>query len=314
MILTVTPNPALDITWHASSVQPGETHRVPAGVARAGGKGLNVARVLHAQGVSTVAMTQLGGAVGAEFAAELSASGIPNIVRDAAGGTRRSIAIVDESAGSVSVFNEFGAELSGADAIGFWNAVQHEAQRADVVTICGSMPPGDSTAMLGDVVRGLIAHGNAVLVDTSGAVMLDVARAGATVLKPNRDELHDATGESDPVAGAKHLLELGATAVVASLGEEGLFIVHRDGRGVQARFNRVVHGNATGAGDAVSAAIAVSLASDPALAAMDALEQLAKRAAAWGAAAVASPLAGDIDLTIAASTDDVQISQLKESR
>ena len=48
MILTLTPNPAVDITWHVDQLTPGTTHRVPPAVARAGGKGLNVARVLHA--------------------------------------------------------------------------------------------------------------------------------------------------------------------------------------------------------------------------------------------------------------------------
>ena len=47
MILTVTPNPAIDLTWHVDRLTPGATHRVPTGASRAGGKGLNAARVLH---------------------------------------------------------------------------------------------------------------------------------------------------------------------------------------------------------------------------------------------------------------------------
>ena len=41
MIVTVTPNPALDLTWHVDRLETGETHRADAGVSRAGGKGLN---------------------------------------------------------------------------------------------------------------------------------------------------------------------------------------------------------------------------------------------------------------------------------
>ncbi len=50
MILTVTPNPALDLTWRVERLVEGGTHRADAGAARAGGKGLNVARVAHAEG------------------------------------------------------------------------------------------------------------------------------------------------------------------------------------------------------------------------------------------------------------------------
>ena len=77
MILTVTPNPALDLTWHVDRLVPG---RDPPGARRArpapGGKGMNVARVLHGQGHEVLALATVGGATGAEFASELEASGI----------------------------------------------------------------------------------------------------------------------------------------------------------------------------------------------------------------------------------------------
>ena len=56
MILTVTPNPALDLTWHVDRLIEGGTHRADAGAARAGGKALNVARVAHAQGAAVLAV------------------------------------------------------------------------------------------------------------------------------------------------------------------------------------------------------------------------------------------------------------------
>ena len=58
MILTVTPNPALDLTWHVDRLTVGGTHRADAGAARAGGKGLNVARVAHAQGAAVLARSR----------------------------------------------------------------------------------------------------------------------------------------------------------------------------------------------------------------------------------------------------------------
>ncbi len=100
-----------------------------------------------------------------------------------------------------------------------------------------------------------------VVVDTSGAGLLAAARAGAHALKPNREELAEATGLADPLDGARALLDLGARLVVVSLGADGLLAIGRHGAPVvRADCPGSLHGNATGAGDAAVAAIAVSLA------------------------------------------------------
>ena len=67
MILTVTLNPAVDMTITVDAVHLGETHRVDTARFRAGGKGLNVARVAHAQGEAVLALAPSGGASGAEM-------------------------------------------------------------------------------------------------------------------------------------------------------------------------------------------------------------------------------------------------------
>lgn len=71
MILTVTANPALDVTYRVGTLVPHGTHRVSAVAERAGGKGLNVARVLHTLGVPVLATGLLGGATGTRVQALL---------------------------------------------------------------------------------------------------------------------------------------------------------------------------------------------------------------------------------------------------
>ncbi len=56
VILTVTPNPAVDVTYHLDELRPGTVHRVDDVVSRAGGKGINVARVLQQLGVASEAV------------------------------------------------------------------------------------------------------------------------------------------------------------------------------------------------------------------------------------------------------------------
>ena len=307
MILTVTPNPALDLTWHVDRLVPGATHRVAAGAARAGGKGINVARVLHGQGHEVLALATVGGATGDEFARELAASGIRHRLLPVAGATRRSVAIVDEANGEASVLNEHGTGVTRAESATLVATAAALGRTAGAVAICGSLPPGFEPDDLAALVTELGAAGVPVIVDTSGPGLVAAARAGASALKPNREELAAATGHENPADGARALLELGARLVVVTLGADGLMVVSRADAagGIRARLPRVLHGNATGAGDAAVAAIAAALADEPERApeheldaptpaGAEARTRLARRAAAWSASAVLMPLAGSL--------------------
>jgi 1-phosphofructokinase family hexose kinase len=242
MIVTVTANPALDLTWHVASLTLGGVHRADAGRARAGGKGLNVARIAHAQGAAVVAVTTTGGEAGVEFAAELEASGVPHLLVRVAASTRRSIALVDEAEGDTTIVNEHGvaptagewAALKNAVAAVLSDAAAGGVQRADagapgVLVISGSFPPGTPDDLLPALIGIGRDAGATVIADTSGPALLVAADAGASVLKPNEHELRDATGLDDPVDGARELLRRGAELVLLSLGKNGMLAVSAAG-------------------------------------------------------------------------------------
>jgi 1-phosphofructokinase family hexose kinase len=312
VILTVTPNPALDLTWRVDGLTPGATHRVPAGAARAGGKGVNVARILHTEGHPVIALTTAGGTTGAEFEAELTASGVAHRLIPVGAATRRSVAVVDAASGETSILNEIGAPLRPEDAAALVETAARLGRTARAVAVCGSLPPGIGDDDLGRMVGDLVGAGIPVVADTSGTALLAAARAGAHALKPNRDELESATGHTDPVTGAATLIALGARLVVVSLGAEGLVVVDRDRPPVHARLPRPLHGNATGAGDAAVAAIAIALAGARTVESVD-LDLLARRATAWSASAVLMPLAGELSPDHAALEDEVAVSRMEEA-
>ncbi|WP_288968876.1 1-phosphofructokinase family hexose kinase [uncultured Microbacterium sp.] len=288
MILTVTPNPALDLTWRVERLVEGGTHRADAGAARAGGKGLNVARVAHAEGAEVLAVTTLGGRVGEEFAAELIASGVPHALVPVAAETRRSIAVVDETLGDTTIINERGANPTDVEWAAVLAEVVERLSGARVLVVSGSVPPGAPESLIPMLIAVGKDAGVPVIVDTSGPALLRAADAGATVLKPNAAELVEATGVADPVEGARSLIARGTELVLLSLGAEGMLAVTATAL-VHARLDEPLAGNPTGAGDAGVAACAVLYADgvrDP--------EQILRRATAWSAAAVLTPLAGDI--------------------
>lgn len=288
MILTVTPNPALDLTWRVERLVEGGTHRADAGAARAGGKGLNVARVAHAEGAEVLAVTTVGGRVGEEFAAELIASGVPHALVPVAAETRRSIAVVDETLGDTTIINERGVNPTDVEWAAVLAEVVERLSGARVLVVSGSVPPGAPESLIPMLIAVGKDAGVPVIVDTSGPALLRAADAGATVLKPNAAELVEATGVADPVEGARSLIARGTELVLLSLGAEGMLAVTATAL-VHARLDEPLAGNPTGAGDAGVAACAVLYADgvrDP--------EQILRRATAWSAAAVLTPLAGDI--------------------
>ena len=313
MILTVTPNPALDLTWRVARLTPGATHRVPTGSARAGGKGLNVARVLHGEGHDVLALAATGGRAGAEFERELETSGIPHRLLHVEAATRRSVAVVDEQRGETSVLNELGSPLADAEVRDLIDTAARLAREAHAVSVSGSLPPGLDEDEFERLVGDLVATGVPVVVDTSGPALLAAARAGAHALKPNLEELEAATGHADPIEGAHALLALGAALVVVSLGEEGLIVARPHESPVRARLPRVLHGNATGAGDAAVAAIALELAQAGSDAASLSLAGLARRATAWSASAVLMPLAGELSAETGALADEVAVTPIEKT-
>ncbi|MGX5697961.1 1-phosphofructokinase family hexose kinase [Agromyces soli] len=254
MIVTVTPNPALDLTWHTERAVPGGTHRVDAALVRAGGKGLNVARVAHAQGAEVLAVTTAGGAVGGELAAELAMSGVPHRLVPVTAETRRSAAIVDESLGDTMIFNERGVAPTPAEWASFERAVREALDRARVVVVSGSLPPGADPGLVRALVETARSRGIRSIVDVSGPALLAAADAGADLVKPNRSELAEATGFDDPVAGARALLARGAGRVLCSLGADGMLLLGREGAPRRVRLPEPLAGNPTGAGAAAVAA------------------------------------------------------------
>lgn len=282
MILTVTLNAALDVTYEVPSLRLGESHRATAVHTRAGGKGINVARVLHALGRETMVTGFVGGDIGALIRADVHAAGLRESLFEMAGESRRTVTIVSE--GAATAVNEPGPPLSiseWADFVGGFHAL---AARASVVVLSGSLPgnlPDDAYAQL---IRVSPAP---VILDTSGAPLLAGLAARPGVIKPNADELLTATGTADPVKAAGILLDRGARAVVASQGADGLIAVSPHGSW-RVRPPEPLSGNPTGAGDACVAALAACHD-------LDWPTRLAE-AVAVSAAAVVHPLAGDIDL------------------
>ena len=141
MILTVTLNPALDVSYGVDALVPHRSHRVRSIVERAGGKGVNVASVLHDVGVPCVALVLGRGAAGRAMAADLETRGLLHDMVRGAGETRRTVNVVSEESGDATIFNEPGPSISAAEIAAVVARVQeHVLAGATVVAVSCSLP------------------------------------------------------------------------------------------------------------------------------------------------------------------------------
>jgi tagatose 6-phosphate kinase len=290
MILTVTLNTALDVTYRVPRLVPHASHRVGESAERPGGKGLNVARVLAALGQPVTVTGFAGGPVGS-VVRELLAAGSPGVT-DAlvpcAGTTRRTLAVVDAASGDTTQFNEAGPAITPAEWTAFLGRYEALLAGARAVALCGSLPPGVPVGAYATLVRAARAAGVPALLDTSGEALRRGVAARPEIIKPNAAELAELTGSREPLPATRDARRRGAHAVVTSLGPAGLLAATADGTW-RAAPPQALSGNPTGAGDSAVAGLLSGLAEG-----LDWPERLI-RAVALSAATVHAAVAGEFD-------------------
>jgi tagatose 6-phosphate kinase len=307
VIAVVALSPALDVTHHVDGVDWSGVNRPARVRAMAGGKGLNVARTLHALGADVLLLGVAGGPTGAAVRAGLQAAGVPAVFTEIAADTRRTFVVVDTRGGDVASFYEPAAAVTQAEFDQFLVTYRDALPGCAAVVLSGSLPPGRPAGTYAELITVAAEAGVPVLLDTSGEALLRGAAAGPAIVKPNLAELAAAAGRplrwatgSDQAAGpdragepdraavlaaAGWLREHGAQSVVVSLGAAGLLAVTAGG--VWHAAPDPVDGNPTGAGDAAVAGLAHALTlGQP-------WPDRLRHAAALGAATAAAAVAGE---------------------
>lgn len=245
MIVTVTPNPSIDRTVTLpSALSRGAVHRVTSVTSQAGGKGVNVAKVLTMAGVDTVAV--LPAAANDPLITALQATAVPYRIVTTGEPARTNLTITEPD-GTTTKINEPGGTLDDAALQAFSAAVLGAAESADWVVMSGSLPPGMPASWYADITARLSGQSCRIAVDTSDApltALVDSLYRGAPdLIKPNAEELagvlgldaavlETAVAEGDPapvVAAARQLLDRGIGAVLATLGAAGAVLVDKDG-------------------------------------------------------------------------------------
>lgn len=263
MITTITLNVAVDKAYVIGKLTDHTVMRVNRCTNTAGGKGLNVAKVVHLCGEDVQATGFVGGFNGAYVEDMLKKQNIPSRFVHVQGETRSCINVLDEDGGSTE-FLEPGEPIRPEEVQEFLDQFDDIIADSSVVTISGSVPKGVDVTMYAKLIEKIKAKGKKVILDTSGALLKESIKACPTMVKPNTDEIEDLLGikvnnHKDLVEGAKKLHEMGIPVVVVSLGGDGALVVSDEGifRGQPPKIEVV---NTVGCGDSMTAAFAVAFA------------------------------------------------------
>jgi 6-phosphofructokinase 2 len=262
-IVTLTMNPALDITTSVDRVHPTDKLRCQGARYDPGGGGINVARIASVLGASVSAIFPAGGPTGDVVADLLGEQGVPFHRIRISGRTRESFTVNEESSGQQFRFVLPGPRLTFADRARCLDELRAAAGPAQFVVASGSLPPGVPADFYQQVARICGDVGTRLILDTSGTGLQHIT-SGVFLLKPSIRELRECVGrelvtEADQIAAAQELIQSGqAQIVVVSLGGRGALIVTPD---VAQRIPAIkMHsGSGVGAGDAMVAAITVGL-------------------------------------------------------
>ncbi len=199
MILTVTLNAAVDRTYRIPHFKSDRVHRPSKQWVTAGGKGINVARVLHTLGADVVATGILGGQTGEFILKSLEQSGIAARFVKTSEDSRLCIAVIDEITGYQTEINEVGPRVSQYEVEQLEQTVAAliETHQCDYVALSGSVPPGVDDCIYARLISMANKSGTQAVLDSSGAPLQDAIEAKPWMVKPNRYEMASLIGRHD---------------------------------------------------------------------------------------------------------------------
>lgn len=260
-ILTVTLNPAVDNTYTTQTVIAGHVNRMRTVVKIAGGKGVNVAKILSQYGCEVVATGFLGGYSGSFIAGELKKRGVQCSFVETVGETRSNMNIVADD-GYVTEILEPGPEITEEEQDRFVKQYTVLLEECGLVILSGSVAKGLKPDIYADLIRLAAQKGIPVYLDSSGENLRLGIQAKPDLIKPNWKELeyiigHKLKDREEVIEAARFLHDQGIARVIVSMGKKGLISVSKEGT-FWAKAERIRVVNTVGCGDSVVASYAMS--------------------------------------------------------
>lgn len=233
-IVTLTLNPALDLSFSVDRLVPtrklrcGEVRRDP------GGGGINVARVVRRLGTDCTAMYLAGGRTGRALTELLNAEHVRVDCVPIVEETRENFAVRETATGQEFRFVVPGPHVSSIELQTCFNRLVSLDPAPRFLVASGSLPPCVPVDFYARLARAARMNGTHLVLDTSGEALAAALEEGVYAIKPSIDELCELSGKplhepSEWGEAAQRLVARGnARVVLLTLGERGALMAAAD--------------------------------------------------------------------------------------
>ncbi len=264
MIYTITLNPALDRTLWINEIKEDVSNRIIREESYAGGKGIDVSKVLTALGVSNRALGFIAGFAGRQLEAQLIRDGTQCDFIPVSGETRINVIIHEMSTGKQIILNSSGPEVKPFELIEITDIVKG-LEEPEFISIGGSLPPGAHPEIYRKIIETAKLRGAKVVLDVDREALKIGIQGKPDIIKPNIHELSHLVGRKlekrdEILEAARELNRRGVGIVLVSMGPRGILLVS-DGKVYQAVPPKVEVVNTIGAGDSSVAGFIYGMAS-----------------------------------------------------
>ncbi len=234
MILTITMNPSVDISYQLTDLAINKVNRTSSVTKTAGGKGLNVTRVLKQFNETVFATGLIGGPLGSFITRELEKDQIKHHFFDISGDTRNCIALLHND--NQTEILESGPGITESEQTGFLEHIDMVLNQVTIVSISGSLPTGLTPNFYAELITRCHKKNIPVVLDTSGLSLKAVLESPIkpTLIKPNTDELSELlkktiADDTDSIVKAlRDPLFKNVEWIVISRGANGALAKHHD--------------------------------------------------------------------------------------
>jgi 6-phosphofructokinase 2 len=229
MIYTITLNPALDRTIWIERIRDDVSNRILEEQSFAGGKSIDVSKVLKNFGVDNIALGFVGGFAGRELEGRLLNEGIQTDFIRVSGETRTNIIIHEKETGRQLSFNARGPEIRPSEMMQLVEQIE-TLPSPNIVTIGGSLPLGVSPEIYRKIITLVKRSQAKVFLDVDGESLSLGMMAKPDVIKPNIHELSELVGHElkevdEVVAAAREINSQCVGIVLVSMGARGILLV-----------------------------------------------------------------------------------------
>ncbi len=234
MIITLTLNPSIDYIMQVPFLRLEDTLRAQNAFFQAGGKGINVSRVLTRLDVENTAWAFAGGNTGGWLETILKEESVHFDFIETKASTRINSIITELSTHKQLRVSAPGGLLKDGEEDLMMAKIQSIPKEVQWFSLGGSLLPGLTTSCMRKIIERVKAQGIPCILDADGDVLKEGLQAKPYMIKPNQFELERLFGK--PIANQNDIIEAGQSlikqglveVVVTSLGKEGAYLISKD--------------------------------------------------------------------------------------